>query len=79
MSMFNAIELEKRGNEDSCTHSWQTSYEGKWDLCASKMVNDFENSGHPVFKGKSPLGRGILKKNNRDTFHFNEEYSNIDL
>ena len=44
------------------------------------MVNDFEKSGHPVFKGISPLGRGILKrKNNRDTIHFNGEYSNIDL
>ena len=35
-------------------------------------VKIFENSGHPVFQGVSPLGRGILKKkNNRDTIHFN--------
>ena len=44
------------------------------------MVEDFENSGHPVFQGMSPLGRGILKKkNNRDTIHFNVEYCNIDV
>ena len=44
------------------------------------MVENFENSGHPVFLGMSPLGRGILKKkSDRDTIHFNGEYWNIDL
>ena len=44
------------------------------------MVVGFENSRHPVFRGISPLGSGILKKkNNRDTIHFNWEYCNIDL
>ena len=53
---------------------------GKWDLRASQMVEDFENSGHPVFNGLSLVGRGILKKkNNRDTIHDNGEYCNIDL
>ena len=43
-------------------------------------MEDLENSGHPGFKGISPLGRGILKKkNNRDTIHFNGEYCIIDL
>ena len=38
------------------------------------------NSGHPVFLGMSPLGRGLLKKKSvRDTIHFNGEYWNIDL
>ena len=53
---------------------------GKWDLRASQVVEDFENSRHPVFQGMSPLGRGVLKKkNNRDTIHYNGEYCNIDL
>ena len=53
---------------------------GKWDLRASQMVEGFENSGHLVFQGISPLGRGILKKKNiRNTIHFNEEYCNIDM
>ena len=44
------------------------------------MVDNFENSGHLVFQGVSPLGRGILKKrNNRETIHFNGEYGNINL
>ena len=44
------------------------------------MVEIFENSGHPVFQGVSPLGRGITKKRNtRDTTHSNVEYGNINL
>ena len=44
------------------------------------MVEHFENSGHQVFQGVSPLGRGILKKRiNRETIHFNWEYGNINL
>ena len=44
------------------------------------MVENFENSGHLVFQGISPLGRGILEKsNNRDSIHFHGEYGNIDL
>ena len=55
-------------------------YGGKWDLRASQMVENFENSGHPVFQTVSPLGRGILKKrNNRETIHFNGEYGTITL
>ena len=60
-------------------NKWYHGYEGKWDLRASRMVDDFENSGHPVFKGISPLDRGILKKKKgKDTIHFNGEYSNVD-
>ena len=47
---------------------------GKWDLRASQLLENFENSGHPVFEGVNPLGRGILKKkNDRDTVNFNGE------
>ena len=53
---------------------------GQWDLRASQMVEDLENTRHPVFKGVSPLGRGVpKKKNNRDTIHYIGEYCNIDL
>ena len=59
---------------------YAAEYGGKWDLRASQMLENFENSGHPVFQGLSPLGRGILKRrNNRDIIHFNGEYSNINL
>ena len=57
-----------------------TNYRRKWEFRASQIVEDFENSGHPVFKGVSPMGRGLLKKeNNRVTIHYNAEYCNIDL
>ena len=68
------------GEESKWYQGYATNYGGKWDLRASQMVEIFKNSGHPVFQGVSPLGRGILKKkNNRDTIHFNGEYCNIDL
>ena len=60
------------GEESKCVQGKTTNCGGKWDLRASEMVEDFENSGHPVFQGMSPLGGGVLKKkNNRDTIHFN--------
>ena len=37
-------------------NKWYHGYEGKWNLCASRMVNDFENSGHPVFKRDKSVG-----------------------
>ena len=41
-------------------------------------MENFENSGHPVFQGVSPLGLGNFKKRNkRETIHFNGEYANI--
>ena len=44
------------------------------------MVDDLENSRHPVFKEINSLGRGFLKKKKgKDTIHFNGEHSNIDL
>ena len=68
------------GEESKWYHGYAAEYGGKWDLRASQMVENFENSGHPVFQVVSPLFRGILKKkNNRDTIHLNGEYCNIDL
>ena len=67
------------GEENKWYYDFGSMPEGKCDLCATRMVNDFENSGHPVFKGTSPLDRGILKKKKgKDTIHFNGEYSNVD-
>ena len=65
--------------ESKWYQKYATDYGGKWDLRASQMVEDFENTRHPLFKGMSPLGRGVLKKNSRDTIHYSEEYCNIDL
>ena len=53
-SMINDIDLDKK-NKDSCIttsrkikyQGYATNYGGKWDLRASQMVEEFENSGHP--------------------------------
>ena len=44
------------------------------------MVKRFQESGHPVFKSISALGRGTRKrKNNRGTIHFTAGASNTEL
>ena len=49
-------------------------------ICNQSWWQVGSSSGHPVFQGISPLGRGILKKKiNRDTIHINGEYGNIGL
>ena len=62
-----------RPGEESKWYQGYTTYcGGTWDRRASPMVEDFENSGHPVFQELCPLGSGILKKKNfRNTIHFN--------
>ena len=74
-STFNDGHLAFLGPGSKWYQGNAAEYGGKWDLRASQMVGNFENSGHPVFQGVSPLGRGILKKrNDRETIHFNGEY-----
>ena len=35
--------------------------QGEWDRMAEKMMLEFGESGHPVFRATSPLSRGRLK------------------
>ena len=42
--------------ESKWYEGYAAEYGGKWDLRASQLVGIFENSGHPVFQGVSPLG-----------------------
>ena len=37
------------------------SPQGEWDTMAEKMMSEFGESGHPVFRATSPLSRGVLK------------------
>ena len=39
--------------ESKWYQGYATNWSGKWDLRASQTVEDFENSGHPVFQGES--------------------------
>ena len=53
--------------------------EGKWQDTGNMMVEQFEESGHPVFRGVSPLARILRKKNNKETIHFNADALNTEL
>ena len=35
--------------------------QGEWDTMADKMMLEFAESGHPIFRATSPLSRGRLK------------------
>ena len=37
------------------------SPQGEWDNMAEKMMLEFAESGHPIFRATSPLSRGRLK------------------
>ena len=39
-----------------------TKPEGKWNTTAENMVEDFKETGHPIFRGISALNRGVLKR-----------------
>ena len=46
--------------EKWCSFSEDTP-QGEWDKIAEKMTLTLAESGHPVFRAKSPLCRGVLK------------------
>ena len=63
---------------------WYGTYEGKldgsWNRTAEKMLQNFKDSGHPIFRCTSPLERGQLSKGGgKTTSHFNGSTENIDL
>ena len=45
---------------------------GKWDRVAELMMIKFGESGHPVFRARSPFSRGMLKSKGggKLSFHF---------
>ena len=44
------------------------------------MVQQFKETGHPIFIGTSALNRGVLKRRqNKSTIHFNRESTNTEL
>ena len=47
------------GEESKWYQGHATDYGGKWNLRASQMLVDFVYSGHLVFQGSAPWGRGI--------------------
>ena len=53
---------------------------GQWDRTANKMVQQFKETGHPIFTVTSALSRRILKqRKGRSTIHFNGDSVNTEL
>ena len=60
------------------THNCKT--EGKWNITADVMVDNFKDNGHTVIRATSALHRGFSKKKGgRCTIHFSAESSNAEL
>ena len=39
-----------------------SSYDGQWDRTANKMVQQFKETGHPIFTATNALSLGMLKQ-----------------
>ena len=61
-------------------HSSENSPQGEWDNIAEKMLLEFAESGHPIFRATTPLSRGILKSRGRGklSIHFAADQDTID-
>ena len=53
---FSVLVQRRSGNSIS-----EDSPQGEWDKMAEKMMLEFAESGHPIFRATSPLSRGQLK------------------
>ena len=51
------------GSENRWYTISEDSPQGFWDKMAEKMMLEFAESGHPIFRATSPLSRGRLKSN----------------
>ena len=49
------------GSEKQWYSISEDSPQGEWDTMAEKMMLEFEESGHSIFRATSPLSRGQLK------------------
>ena len=56
------------------------SYDGQWDRIANKMVQQFKETGHPIFTATSALSSGMLKRRRgKSTIHFNGDVMNAEI
>ena len=49
------------GSEKKWYSISEDSPQGEWDRMAEKMMLEFVERGHPIFRATSPLSRGRLK------------------
>ena len=68
------------GSEEKWYGSSSHAQKGQWNCVAAKMVQRFQETGHPEFKNISALSRGILKqKTGKTSIHFNGDSMNTEL
>ena len=60
--------------------SSENSPQGAWDNIAEQMLLEFAESGHPIFRARTPLSRGFLKSKGRGklSIHFAADQDTID-
>ena len=58
----------------------ENSPQGIWDHIADKMLLEFAESGHPIFRATTPLSRCILKskRHGKLSIHFTADYPTIE-
>ena len=68
------------GSEKKWYSAEENSPQGAWDHIADEMLLDFAESGHPIFRAKTPLSRGVLKSKGHGQLqiHFTADYPTIE-
>ena len=61
-------------------YSAENSPQGDWDHIADEMLLELAESGHPIFRAKTPLSKGILKSKGHGklSIHFTADYPTIE-
>ena len=69
------------GSEKKCYGTYDGKPDGSWNRTAEKMLQNFKDSGHAIFRCSSPLEKGQLrcKGGGKTTIHFNGSTENIEL
>ena len=68
------------GNEEKWYGTYAHKPEGTRDQQGNQTIDQFQQSGHPIFRGTSALDRGVLKRQSgRNTVHFTADAGNIEL
>ena len=68
------------GSEKKWYSGEENSPQGSWDLIADEMLLEFAESGHPIFRARTPLSRCILKSKGHGklSIHFTADYPTIE-
>ena len=69
------------GSEKKWCGTYNHKPDGSWNRTAEKMLQNFKDSGHPIFRCTSPLERGELrsKDSGKKSVHYNGSTQNIEL